>query len=398
MNYTKLNNTYFATPKDDWKDRIQIEIGDSKEQDFYPQLKVMRWDNECNVSLRLKTDLTAVPSKTGEKISWDTDKVSADIYPITEGEGGHEFEIILKEKPVSNVIEFTLQDKDVEYFYQPELTQEEKDKGAKRPENVVGSYAVYASENKINYVGGKEYKVGKVGHIFRPKIVDAKGTEVWGELLIENGILSVTIPQDFLDKAVYPIRHAAGLEFGYKTLGNSTTSMNSSLLVGSLFSAPSDYSTFTSLTLGFDNQIPPSDNAKGVIVLHSNLNIVSNGVSNAVSVPGLTKDWVTPDFSSTPSISASTDYVLAIVTGSSYAYTIYDSGAENQGHTDVTNNYTTPENPTGAEHSTNKYSIYCTYSAGVSSAIKTINGLAKASVKTVDGLAAASVKTWNGLE
>lgn len=32
-----------------------------------------------------------------------------------------------------------------------------------------------------------------------------------------------------------------------------------------------------------------------------------------------------------------------------------------------------------------------------SSAIKTINGLAKASVKTVNGLAIASVKTWNGL-
>jgi hypothetical protein len=32
-----------------------------------------------------------------------------------------------------------------------------------------------------------------------------------------------------------------------------------------------------------------------------------------------------------------------------------------------------------------------------SSAIKTINGLAKASVKTVDGLSIASVKTWNGL-
>jgi hypothetical protein len=34
-------------------------------------------------------------------------------------------------------------------------------------------------------------------------------------------------------------------------------------------------------------------------------------------------------------------------------------------------------------------------SAGASSAIKTINGLAKASVKTVNGLAIASVKTWN---
>lgn len=33
----------------------------------------------------------------------------------------------------------------------------------------------------------------------------------------------------------------------------------------------------------------------------------------------------------------------------------------------------------------------------VASAIKTIDGLARASVKTVDGLAIASVKTWNGL-
>lgn len=35
--------------------------------------------------------------------------------------------------------------------------------------------------------------------------------------------------------------------------------------------------------------------------------------------------------------------------------------------------------------------------SAAASAIKTIDGLAKASVKTVDGLAIASVKTWNGL-
>jgi len=48
VNYVKLNNTYFAEPKDDPKDKISVEIGDSKQKDFYPQLKVMRWDNEVN--------------------------------------------------------------------------------------------------------------------------------------------------------------------------------------------------------------------------------------------------------------------------------------------------------------------------------------------------------------
>ena len=56
MNYAFKNNTYFATPKDDPKDRIEVEIGDSKQPDFYPQFKVMRWDNECNFSARLVHD------------------------------------------------------------------------------------------------------------------------------------------------------------------------------------------------------------------------------------------------------------------------------------------------------------------------------------------------------
>jgi len=52
--YQVQDNTFFATPKDDWKDRIEIELGDSKEPDkVYPQFKIMRWDNEVNCSVRL---------------------------------------------------------------------------------------------------------------------------------------------------------------------------------------------------------------------------------------------------------------------------------------------------------------------------------------------------------
>lgn len=43
------------------------------------------------------------------------------------------------------------------------------------------------------------------------------------------------------------------------------------------------------------------------------------------------------------------------------------------------------------------YWMICSFAPVATSAIKTIDGLAKASVKTVKGLAIASVKTWDGL-
>jgi len=243
---TKLdfnNNTYFAIPKDNPKDKISVEIGDSKEPDIIlPQEKICRWDNESNVSIRLLDFDEYSVFQDKDKIIFGNEKLEAHFYPITEGEGGQELEVILKEKPITNKIEFFLVDKDVDYFYQPELTQKEIDQGTSRPENVVGSYAVYAKSNKVNYVDSKEYKCGKVGHIYRPKIIDAEGTEVWGELLIKNGILSVTIPQEFLDKAVYPVR--IDPTFGYDSIGVSNNQL-----------AWTNFSSFTSYRQGYYDYI-----------------------------------------------------------------------------------------------------------------------------------------------
>jgi len=43
----QLNDTTFnVIPKDDPKDRITVEIGDTKQPDkFYPQVKIGRWGN-----------------------------------------------------------------------------------------------------------------------------------------------------------------------------------------------------------------------------------------------------------------------------------------------------------------------------------------------------------------
>ena len=173
---------FVLTAKNNPKDRVEIELGDSKDATkFFPQQKISRWDNEANVSIRLKAfDGFSVKTET-DKIKLVTPEKEVHLYQVEDGEGASEFEIVLNEKPRSNVMEFSVVDKDVEYFYQAPLTVEEIEQGANRPPEVEGSYAVYAKTSKVNYVGGKEYKTGKVGHIYRPKIVDSAGKEVWGE-------------------------------------------------------------------------------------------------------------------------------------------------------------------------------------------------------------------------
>ena len=359
MEYTELNNTYLTTPKDDHKDRIEIEVGDSKQPEFYPQLKVMRWDNEVNVSLRLKTDIEQIPSKVGDKISTE----NIEFYALDEG---YEFEVILKEKPKTNVIEFTIEDKGIEYFYQPELTQEEKDKGSIRPENVVGSYAVYASENKINYVGGKEYKCGKVGHIYRPKIIDAIGTEVWGELHIENGILSVTIPQEFLDKAVYPVRHAAGLTFGYTGEGASGPAGMSANNALAVRGTPASTGTVSKISAYVKDAT--GQHYKGVVTLQSTHALLTNGIAAASDAIGASLGWIDSSFATPPAVTASTEYEAGIVIEGSSFYIAYDTGGSDTTWYQGTNSYSSPgtlaTGGTYAAFGATRTSIYATYTAG----------------------------------
>ena len=45
FNFNSSTKSYNYTPKDDPKDRVEVEIGDSKEPDIIlPQVKIMRWD------------------------------------------------------------------------------------------------------------------------------------------------------------------------------------------------------------------------------------------------------------------------------------------------------------------------------------------------------------------
>ena len=401
LDYIKSGNTYSSIAKSDVKDKIEVEIGDSKQTDFYPQVKVMRWDNEVNFSVRLIEDNDEKKEKEtiveeGEKIKYKKSKREAHFYNIEPNEqypeGASEFEVILLEKPAINKVEFTIEDKDVDYFYQPPLTQEEIDAKEERPENVIGSYAVYAKTPKTNYKGGKEYKTGKVGHIYRPRIEDANGDWVWGELNIDKRILTVTIPQEFLDNAVYPVRHAAGLTFGYTSLGASVIQWSDSggqypsdryRRMGSVFQSP-DNLDVDSISVACSDQFS-GGNGNGTAKLIINANdssganshgLVTNGLIEGTIYPSqdTTGAWSTVTFSTKPSLTTGTYYVLnGVVDATSiepytYIHMHYDSGGEScyDALSSSTTEYSVPDNPwPPATNSQNMaLSIYATYTAG----------------------------------
>ena len=110
--------------------------------------------------------------------------------------GAFEYEIEYAERPLSNVEVLHIDGcEKFDFVYQGELTAEQKARGAFRPENVIGSYAVY------NKATGRKF-----GHIYRPLLKDAGGDEEWATMRFDPRAcdLSLRMPGKWLDAAAYP--------------------------------------------------------------------------------------------------------------------------------------------------------------------------------------------------
>ena len=194
-----------------------------------PKVILGKWNNEVRLGIKYQGIDSTTKGKRPlltNRIEWKDDKGKEKLhaYPLEAGEGmedgGLELEIVLNEKPDTNVFDFTIDGaENLDFFYQPVLTQEEITEGASRPDNVIGSYAVYHKTKANHRVGSTNYATGKAYHIYRPRAIDANGVEVWAELLYENGILSITVPQKFLNDAVYPV--IVDPTFGFTSIGTT---------------------------------------------------------------------------------------------------------------------------------------------------------------------------------
>lgn len=300
--------------------------------------------------------VTAKRSLLSKKIEYKSGDVTAFIEPKVGTGDEFDIDFILDSKPNTNVFEYKIDGADnFDFFYQPALTQKEIDEGAKRPDNVVGSYAVYHKEKANHRTGSTNYATGKVFHIYRPKAIDDKGNEVWAILNYDNGVLSVEVPQDFLDKARYPV--VVDPTIGYTIEGASTVSVSGTNFKGSVFTAPATVEiTQVNIYLLDDS---PGTNGKVVVVANSTKNIITNGVSTAFSIPGGGAALRTATFSSNPTFIDNTSYVLGVIPESTASYFSFDS--KGSAIIDTTNSYTTPANLGTTSSETKLFSIYATY-------------------------------------
>ncbi|GAI91778.1 unnamed protein product, partial [marine sediment metagenome] len=225
----------------------KVEIGDRESTNFKPHLKLNRWGGECFIKVGLPTTEKITPVVEAGKVKWRGRKVEAHFYPLepktvitkdNKGRdrqfdqnelGGFEFEVVLKEKPATNEINLDFETRGLRFAYQPPLhpdhptwadTNGNGIVNSFRPENVVGSYAAYHATRRNIHASAEDaekYKTGKAFHIYRPHLVDAVGVEGWADLNISNGVLTITLPQEFLDEAMYPV--IVDPDFGYTTIG-----------------------------------------------------------------------------------------------------------------------------------------------------------------------------------
>ena len=360
------------------------------------------WDKEASLAIGLpfgvilNTEFEVLSDKEG--VLFDGGVARARIYKLDEE--SVEFDVVLEKNIAIYEFVFPISSQNLVFYYQPPLYEEYGffspfsnstfsvnatdvvENGivvSHRPEDVVGSYAVYHNSKRNN-----EYKTGKAFHIYRPLAVDSVGNKVWCDLNIDEakGILSITISQTFLDSAVYPV--SIDPSFGYTTAGASNYYIYH-MIAGSVFPIPQS-GTADSITVDFFSF--GAGKAKTAIYQHSDSTLVK--ASGELSAAGSGwKTFTLPD--PKPTLTASTEYVLVAWASATYTRIRYDTGDTNQGHyKDVT--YNGFPNPISFNHANYKFSIYCNYT--VVTNYPSIDSLRLSSISDTTNISSITVNTW----
>ncbi len=365
---------------------VVTTVGNPAGADFVPDLTISRMGGTATFSLR--PDLSSVSASkrsysfSGNDISFHTPQIDYVMYDTTTPvfapggkktqpisyQNGYEYEFVLNVKPANNVIASPIQTQGLDFYYQPPLNVEMASSSCSatdcgtmhRPENVVGSYAVYYSGNKkgdYSALGGQNYGTGKAFQIYRPKAIDATGNWTWGDLHVDpvGGQMTVTVPQKFLDTATYPV--TVDPTFGYTTVGASNDTGSPNTMLGSMFTGAAG--TLTSITA---QVYPDSGYPFQFAAYNSSLALVGN--SAASSGNDTAQNWYTLNVSGT--ISASS-YWLLLNTADTALYFYYDTGATNQGLSLAQTYGTWPSSLSSPTYNTRMYSIYATYTAAAGS-------------------------------
>lgn len=297
-----------------------------------------------------------------KKMEYRSGDVTAFIEPKEGTENEFDIDFTLHAKPDTNVFTYKIEGaEEFDFFYQPELTPEEIADGAKRPENVVGSYAVY-HKTKAHYCtncNSPNYATGKVFHIFRPKVIDANGVEAWAQLDYSNGQLTVTVSQTFLDNALFPV--IVDPTFGQTSIGASFGAFGTSRALtktGYRYTASSG-DTITGYSIYGQTSGSSRDENVAAYTFSGGIPVTRLGSAQIITFTPSAAGW----FSITglsESLTGGVEYVVAFAANSAMN-NYYDAGTTAM-HTQTSLTLSTTWTNLGT--SVNLNSIYATYTAG----------------------------------
>lgn len=253
-------------------DSVLLEGGAQKTvvETTEPKITLEKWNGEVSLgitSLDLPSDTIGSRPLLSKNVEWQSGDIKMEAVPLdpTTGmeNGGMEINLILNSHPALNTFTFQLQNwENLDFEYQPPLWQEaglkEPTKDctdtdcpmaggvAHRPENIVDSFAVYYKDHKDHIEGETNYANGKAYQIYRSQVSDSSGQLTWATLTYANGVLSLTVPQDFLDTAVYPVK--VDPTFGNTVAGGTIQCVGSDELETVKFTSPAGGGNITSLS------------------------------------------------------------------------------------------------------------------------------------------------------
>jgi hypothetical protein len=371
---TTYSNAYRADNLGEVKPKILIG---GKTEKFVPNVNIS-FDLESSKEQYFLNINRASVTVDKEISSLASDKLALsigneiDIWHIDEN-GHFKWDIEFAQKPSTNKFSWALTHTEgLEFAYQPALTQAEIDKGTVRPDEVVGSYAVYCGQSgHLKDADGNtkvNYRAGKLTHIYRPLCKDAKGNETWATLNISGNKLTITIPQKYLDNAVYPV--TLDPTFGYTSVGASIgSSSNGSVYWALDANSPADGGTLTNVHVYMANMGELNDAFQMGFysdnggVPNSRLAYESSGTTHT-NCPAWQNS--TPDFSY--SLTASTQYWVSTHSSNTfqpgYGFAYDSSGSKANRYRAADTTPPASAGTTSQDYSSAHFSVYATYTEG----------------------------------
>ena len=377
------------------KDNQRVNI---EHKDDFIYLNLYKWGEET--SLQIVLDAVPTPNHifSENKIEVENPDFILRVYPIDTRstgdfygdttnliqchDGGLRFELVLKKKrpAAGNSFSFPIVVKNLRFNYQPFLTEQDILDGARAPLNVEGSYAVYHATRTNMHRSQKDaekYKCGKAFHIYRPIAEDALGEKAWCSIEINETLFTLTVPQQFLDEATYPI--TIDPDFGYTSTGALSLNMGAEDITFRGGSA------WTMTENGTANWIKAYVSGTAVTpdctVFINQKDSVAAGQHGQIATkenPTCSVDTHWEQFNlASENLVSETVYILNImcdVTGvKDDVYKVYYDtvGATAVSSYSESQTYDTPENPWVVDPGTTRdYSIYCNYSTGAPPIVK----------------------------